>query len=69
MRQFKTRSLDFIEILPPSSSALKENLAQLLHESPTLAAVITDYDKRTGTFKMVIQGRLPEKQQIQQHAA
>ncbi len=69
MRRFKTRSLDFVEILPPSSSALKENLAQLLQEAPSLSAAITQLDPNTGTFKLVIQGRLPEKQQLHQHAA
>ncbi len=69
MQRFKTLNLDFIEILPSSSPALQEMLNTLLKESRSWSVAIASLDQTSGTYKLVIQGTLPEKSQVHQNAA
>ena len=59
-----SHKLDYFEILPPSSSALKENLDQVLDHSQNWNAALTSLDQKTGTYRIVLQGTLsPELQE------
>jgi len=58
MIKFKTRGLDFLEILPPSSPALKENIDSILDDSTRWTAAIEKLDPQTGTYRIVLQGTL-----------
>lgn len=69
MRRFQSLSLDLIEILPSSSPALREILGDLLERSQSLSVAIASLDHSSGTYKLVIQGTLPEKARMHQNAA
>jgi len=58
MFNFKTRIFDVLEITPPSSPVLKENLGDLLDGSDTLNAVVESLDPATGTYRILLQGKL-----------
>ncbi len=64
MFKFKSRELDFIEILPPSSEALKENLETILSDSERWNAALASVDHQTGTYRIVLEGRLREAERI-----
>lgn len=58
MSNFKTRIFDVLEITSPSSPVLKENLGDLLDGSDKLNAVVESLDPATGTYRILLQGKL-----------
>lgn len=58
MSNFKTRIFDVLEITPPSSPVLKDNLSNLLDGSDKLSAVVESLDPATGTYRILLQGKL-----------
>ncbi|MDZ7363360.1 MAG: hypothetical protein ONB46_21965 [candidate division KSB1 bacterium] len=58
MFKFKTRAFDVLEITPPSSSVLKENLSTILDGSDKWNAVIESIDPATGAYRILLQGKL-----------
>jgi len=58
MFRFKTRDFDVLEITPPSSPILKEKLDDILDGSDQLNAVIESVDTATGTYRILLQGKL-----------
>jgi hypothetical protein len=56
--RFNTRDFDFLEITPPSSPILKEKLDDILGDSDQLNAVIESVDPTTGTYRILLQGKL-----------
>jgi len=61
MFKFRSREIDYIEVLPPASVALKANLEQLIDDSSNLNAALESLDKQTGTYRIVLQGTLPNQ--------
>lgn len=55
---FKTRVFDVLEITPPSSPILKENLGDILDGSDKLNAVVESLDPATGAYRILLQGKL-----------
>jgi hypothetical protein len=58
LSRFKTRDFDVLEIIPPSSSILKEKLDDILGDSEKWNAVIESVDPATGMYRILLQGRL-----------
>lgn len=58
MFNFKTRIFDVLEITPPSSPVLKENLDDLFDGSDKLNAVVESLDPATGSYRILLQGKL-----------
>jgi hypothetical protein len=58
MFRFKTRAFDVLEITPPSSPTLKENLDHILGGSDKWNAVIESIDPTTGAYRILLQGKL-----------
>jgi hypothetical protein len=58
LSRFKTRDFDVLEIIPPSSAVLKEKLADILGDSDKWNAVIESVDPATGTYRILLQGKL-----------
>ncbi len=58
MFNFKTRIFDVLEITPPSSPVLKENLDDLFEGSDKLNAVVESLDPATGAYRILLQGKL-----------
>jgi len=56
--KFKTRAFDVLEITPPSSPVLKENLDNILDDSDKLNAVVESIDTATGTYRILLHGKL-----------
>lgn len=56
------RPFDLIEILPPSSVALREYLKQLLEDSTKCKAAIESLNAENGTYRIVLEGKLREEQ-------
>lgn len=56
------RSFDLIEVLPPSSAALREYLKQLLEDSTKWSAAIESLNTEDGTYRIVLEGRLRESE-------
>ncbi|MFQ5627857.1 MAG: hypothetical protein ACE5I1_03785 [bacterium] len=69
MQRFRTTDLDYLEILPASSNALKERVQNILNQSLSYSAAIASMDSQTGTYKIVLQGTLPEVSLMHQNAA
>jgi hypothetical protein len=69
MSRFHTLDLDYLEVLPASSNALKERVQTLLNQSLSYSAAIASLDSQTGTYKIVLQGTLPEVKRAHQRAA
>lgn len=67
MFQFNSRELDLLEILPASSPALKQNLAQIIDDSSKCNAAIASLDKSTGTYRIVLEGSL--RKNMEKHGA
>ena len=60
MQHVPNSNLDYLEILPPSSAALKEEVESILNKSESYSAAIKSIDKKTGTYQIILQGRLPQ---------
>jgi hypothetical protein len=58
MFKFNTRDFDVMDIIPPSSSVLKEKLDHILSDSEKWNAVIESVDPGTGTYRILLQGKL-----------
>ena len=69
MQRYRTIDLDLLEIMPPSSQALREKFNRLLDNSNTWSAAITGFDKTTGTYEIVLKGTLAQKFHARQNAA
>ena len=69
MKRFQTADIDHLEILPPSSTALKEKVDCILNQSLSYSAAVASFDPQTGTYRIVLQGTLPDRARLQQHAA
>ena len=56
----KTRNfeLDYIEIANPSSPDLRDNVKNVLDNSASYSAAVESIDAGTGTYKIVLQGKL-----------
>lgn len=67
MFQFNSRELDLLEVLPASSPALKQNLAQIIDDSSKFNAAIASLDKNTGTYRIVLEGSL--RKDMEKHGA
>ncbi|MGH7495896.1 MAG: hypothetical protein ACREOO_26365 [bacterium] len=52
------RPFDLIEVLPPSSAALREYLKQILEDSTKWHAAIESLNAENGTYRIVLEGRL-----------
>ncbi|KAA0229573.1 hypothetical protein EDS67_11100 [candidate division KSB1 bacterium] len=60
MFKFNSRELDFIDILPPSSDALRTNLETIINDSEKWCAALASLDQQTGAYRIVLEGRLRE---------
>lgn len=69
MYRFRTTDLDYLEILPASSNALKERVQSILTQSISYSAAIASLDSQSGTYKIVLQGTLPKVRQMHKKAA
>ncbi len=58
----QNRSFDLIEVLPPSSAALREYLKQILEDSTKWNAAIESLNAESGTYRIVLEGKLRESQ-------
>ncbi len=61
----QNRPFDLIEVLPPSSAALREYLKQILEDSTKWNAAIESLNAENGTYRIVLEGRLQELQTAQ----
>ncbi len=50
--------LDYIEISKPSSPDLRENVQNILQNSTRYSAAVASLDSGTGTYEIVLKGRL-----------
>jgi len=69
MQRYRTIELDLLEIMPPSSQALRDKFNKLLDNSNTWSAAITGFDKTTGTYEIILKGTLAPKIHARQNAA
>ncbi len=69
MKRSHTTELDYIEILPAASPALKEKVEKLVSSSTNLNAVIASLDRETGTYEIILQGTLAQHMHVHQNAA
>ena len=58
VENFYTRDFDLIEHIPPSSNALREKIGSILKGSQKWYANVTNIDKMTGTYQIILQGTL-----------
>lgn len=58
LSKFKTRVFDVLEITPPSSPVLKAKLEDIIADSDKWNAVIESVDTATGTYRILLQGKL-----------
>ncbi len=58
--KFYTRDFDLIEHIPPSSNALREKIGNILKGSQNWTANVTNIDKMSGTYQIVLQGTLSQ---------
>ena len=64
MERYDTHDFDLIEHIPPSSHALTEKIGNILKHSTAWNADITNIDKSTGNYRLILNGVL--KQQLQE---
>ncbi len=69
MKRSHTTDLDYIEILPAASPAMKKKVEKLVSSSTNLNAVIASLDRETGTYEIILQGTLTQNIQRHQNAA
>ena len=61
----QNRPFDLIEVLPPSSAALREYLERILEDSTKWNAAIASVNAENGTYRIVLEGKLREAQAVQ----
>lgn len=61
--------LDYLEILPASTDALRAEMQTLLEHSASYSAAIASLDRKTGTYKIILQGKLRAPQRMRSAAA
>ena len=58
MEKYYTRDFDLIEHIPSSSNALREKIGNILKGSQNWTANVSNIDKVTGTYQIILQGTL-----------
>ena len=58
MGKNQNSELDYLELNPPSSPALKENLDSVLDSSQNWNAAIESLDRKTGDYRIIVEGTL-----------
>lgn len=53
--------LDYLEIEPASSKALKDNVREILDQSRSYSAAIAGHNNKTGEYEIVIKGKLTDE--------
>ena len=61
MEKYYTRDFDLIEHIPASSNALREKIGNILKVSDNWTANVSNIDKVTGNYQIVLQGTLSKK--------
>ena len=61
MFKAQIRDLDLIEVLPPSSTELKENLKQIIDDSSKWHAALASLNQDTGTYRIILEGTLGDQ--------
>jgi hypothetical protein len=52
------RDFDLIELIPPSSNALRVKIGNILKLSSSWTAAVKSIDQKTGDYRIVLQGTL-----------
>jgi len=58
MINFNMRDFDLIELIPPSSNALRVKISNILKLSSSWTAAVKSIDQKTGDYRIVLQGTL-----------
>jgi len=58
MQNYYTRDFDLIEHIPPSSNALREKIGNILKSSKNWTANVSNIDKVSGSYQIILQGTL-----------
>ncbi|MBN2008503.1 hypothetical protein JW960_04060 [candidate division KSB1 bacterium] len=58
VEKYYTRDFDLIEHIPPSSNALREKIGNILKGSQNWTANVSNIDKITGSYQIILQGTL-----------
>ena len=64
MEKYYTRDFDLIEHIPPSSNALREKIGNILKGSKNWTANVSNIDKVTGNYQIILQGTLTKDEII-----
>jgi len=66
MEKFYTRDFDLIELIPPSSNALREKIGNILRSSKDWRADVSRIDKSTGNYRIILRGTLKQNEPMLQ---
>ena len=58
MVDYNMRDFDLIELIPPSSNALRVKIGNILKLSTSWTAAVKSIDQKTGDYRIVLQGTL-----------
>jgi hypothetical protein len=64
IEKFYTRDFDLIEHIPDSSNALREKIGNILKCSKNWTANVSNVDKVTGSYQIVLQGTLKKSESV-----
>lgn len=56
--KYKTRDFDLLDIVPPSSFALKEKIDSIIVGSQKWTATVECLNPGTGAYRIILQGQL-----------
>lgn len=56
--RYKTRDFDLLDIVPPSSFALKEKIDCIIVGSQKWTATVESLNPSNGTYRIILQGQL-----------
>ena len=64
IEKFYTRDFDLIEHIPDSSNALREKIGNILRCSKNWTANVSNIDKVSGSYQIILQGTLRKNESI-----
>jgi hypothetical protein len=62
--EYQTRNFDLIEVTPPSSPALKEEINSILVGSQNWTAAVESLNRDDGSYRIILQGQLQAPDRI-----
>ncbi|MCI0618375.1 hypothetical protein L0244_35810 [bacterium] len=62
--KFETRDFDLLEVTAPSSSALKNEIDNIITGSQKWTAAVECLDAGDGSYRIILQGRLRSPQNL-----